>query len=414
MNAPQFRKAERRKARLRLGIVGPAGSGKSFGALMLAKGLGGRTAVIDTEAGSGDLYATTFDYDIMQITAPFTPEKYLAAIKAAEAAGYDTIVLDSISHLWSGDGGLLDMQGKMADKEKNSYTAWRHITPLHNQFIDAMLQSSCHVIATMRAKTEYVLETNEKGKQVPRKVGMAPVQRDGMDYEFTVVLDIDHDHDAKASKDRTQLFPATRYMKITEATGKELLEWLNSGKDTILCEHCSKAGKRVMVTEADAEASKAETGGKVFCAASLAAWRKAQKPQDGAGAGGGTQTSTQAPTAPPAQDHGQPAPVAATTTGEATRPKNKVEIMSEYRQAFAECKTEDDVRNILGMSNLDKEIASSAMLQGAIAGLAKDRLSEMTPAKEINTDVTQCPDCNGSGKLPDGADCAKCNGVGVI
>src|SRR3990167_8765852 len=179
MNAPQFRKAERRKARLRLGIVGPAGSGKSFGALMLAKGLGGRTAVIDTEAGSGDLYATTFDYDIMQITAPFTPEKYLAAIKAAEAAGYDTIVLDSISHLWSGDGGLLD---------------------------------------------------------------------------------IHHDHDAKASKDRTQLFPATRYMKITEATGKELLEWLNSGKDTIICEHCSKAGKRVMVTEADAEASKAETG----------------------------------------------------------------------------------------------------------------------------------------------------------
>lgn len=226
----QIRKAERKKAKLRLGLSGPSGSGKTMGALKLAFGLAGKVGLIDTEHGSGDLYAHLGDYDVITLEAPFTVAKYLEALKAFESAGYGTIIIDSLSHAWAGDGGLLDKQGKIADKIGNSYTAWRNVTPEHNALVDAMLQSDAHLIATMRAKTEYVLETNEKGKQAPRKVGMAPVQRDGMEYEFTVFLDIAIDHTATASKDRTGLFDG-EYFKITEKTGAKLMKWLETGTE---------------------------------------------------------------------------------------------------------------------------------------------------------------------------------------
>lgn len=224
-----IRKAERRKAKLRLGIAAPSGAGKTYSALLLAFGLGGKVGLIDTEHGSGDLYAHLGDYDIISIEAPYTVPKYLQAIKAFEEAGYDTIIIDSLSHAWAGDGGLLDKQGKIADSGKaNGFAAWRTITPEHNSLVEAMLRSPCHIIATMRAKQEYVLEANDKGKQTPKKVGLAPVQRDGMEYEFTVMLDIDMNHVASASKDRTSLFDG-RYFKIAQETGAELLQWLDAG-----------------------------------------------------------------------------------------------------------------------------------------------------------------------------------------
>jgi hypothetical protein len=224
----EIRKAERKKAKLRLGIAAPSGAGKTYSALLLAFGLGGKVGLIDTEHGSGDLYAHLGDYDIISIEAPYTVAKYIQAIKAFEKAGYNTVIIDSLSHAWSGDGGLLDKQGKMADRGTNSFAAWRTITPEHNALVDAMLSSPCHIIATMRAKQEYVLEVNAKGKQEPKKVGMAPVQREGMEYEFTVMLDVDMQHIASASKDRTSLFDG-QYMKITPDTGKMLLEWLEMG-----------------------------------------------------------------------------------------------------------------------------------------------------------------------------------------
>jgi len=224
----EIRKAERKKAKLRLGIAAPSGAGKTYSALLLAFGLGGKVGLIDTEHGSGDLYAHLGDYDIIGIEAPYTVAKYTQAIKAFEQAGYNTVIIDSLSHAWSGDGGLLDKQGKMADRGTNSFAAWRTITPEHNALVDAMLSSPCHIIATMRAKQEYVLETNSKGKQEPKKVGMAPVQREGMEYEFTVMLDVDMNHIASASKDRTSLFDG-QYMKITPDTGKMLLSWLETG-----------------------------------------------------------------------------------------------------------------------------------------------------------------------------------------
>jgi hypothetical protein len=238
----QIRKAERKKAKLRLGIAGPSGSGKTYSALKLAFGLGGTVGLIDTEHGSGDLYAHLGNYDIINIEAPYTVQKYLAAIKAFEDAGYATIILDSLSHAWAGDGGLLDKQGKAADRLKNSYTAWREVTPDHNALVDAILQSPCHVIATMRSKTEYVLEEGPNGKKVPKKVGMAPVQRDGMEYEFTVFLDVAHDHTAFASKDRTGLF-GREHQRISEDTGVTLLQWLDTGTEPLPREPRTDAGE---------------------------------------------------------------------------------------------------------------------------------------------------------------------------
>ncbi len=224
----QIRKAERKKAKLRLGIAAPSGAGKTYSALLLAFGLGGKIGLIDTEHGSGDLYAQLGDYDIISIEAPYSVSKYKEAINAFEQAGYSTIIIDSLSHAWSGDGGLLDKQGKIADRGTNSFAAWRTITPEHNALVDAMLRSPCHIIATMRSKQEYVIETNDKGKQQPKKVGLAPVQREGMEYEFTVMLDVDMQHIASASKDRTSLFDG-RFFKINQDIGYELLEWLENG-----------------------------------------------------------------------------------------------------------------------------------------------------------------------------------------
>lgn len=224
----EIKKAQRMKAKLRMGIAAPSGAGKTYSALLLAFGLGGKVGLVDTEHGSGHLYAHLGGYDVIGIEAPYTVAKYTQAIKAFEDAGYQTVIIDSLSHAWAGDGGLLDKQGKLADRGTNSFAAWRTITPEHNTLVDAMLRSPCHIIATMRAKQDYVLETNDKGKQQPKKVGMAPVQREGMEYEFTVMLDVDMHHIASASKDRTSLFDG-RFFKISKETGVELLQWLETG-----------------------------------------------------------------------------------------------------------------------------------------------------------------------------------------
>nr|MBQ6739378.1 AAA family ATPase [Synergistaceae bacterium] len=227
-----FRKAERRKSKLRLGITGPAGSGKTYSALLLAQGLGGRIALIDTENGSGDLYSDLCDYDICNISAPYDVRKYLSAIHDAENERYDIIIIDSLSHAWAGDGGLLDMQGKIVDSSRsgNSYTAWRQVTPLHNKLVEAMITSPAHIIATMRSKMDYMQDKDEKGKSVVRKIGLAPVQRDGIEYEFSLVFDLNVNHLVSVSKDRTSLFDGQNFV-ITPDTGVKLKDWLDTGKE---------------------------------------------------------------------------------------------------------------------------------------------------------------------------------------
>ncbi|HQN01193.1 MAG TPA: AAA family ATPase [Candidatus Hydrogenedentes bacterium] len=236
-----FQTASRKKAKLRLGVIGPSGSGKTMSSLLIAYGITGdwnKIGLVDTERGSGELYAGSAvgeqqigDYQVLTLQPPYEPEKYIQAIKLAEAAGLECVILDSLSHAWAGEGGLLDRHDKItkASKSGNSYTAWRDITPLHNRLIDAMLSSPLHVIATMRSKTEYVQEESG-GKKVVRKVGMAPVQREGMDYEFTVVIELTQDHIAVASKDRTSLFDG-KYFTPASDTGLTLKGWLETGTD---------------------------------------------------------------------------------------------------------------------------------------------------------------------------------------
>lgn len=224
-----FQRAQRRKAKLRLAISGSSGSGKTYSSLLIAKGIGGKIAMIDTENGSGELYANLCDYDVMQIGAPFTVDKYINAISEAEAAGYDVLIIDSLSHAWNGPGGLLEQQSDLAATryKGNSWSAWRDITPQQNKLVQAILQSNVHIIATMRSKVEYIQTDDRKIK----KVGTAPVQRDGLEYEFTLMLDIDQEtHKAAASKDRTSLFDGKTIVP-NEAMGKELLDWLENGID---------------------------------------------------------------------------------------------------------------------------------------------------------------------------------------
>lgn len=225
-----FKKAEKKQSRLRLALAGPSGSGKTFGALAIAKGLGGKVAVLDTERGSASLYADMFDFDVVELGPDYTPERYIDIINAAAKEGYDTLILDSITHEWSGKGGILEIVDNVAKTEYrgNSYAAWNKATPRHQKFVDAMLASPLNIIATMRSKTVYVETEKPNGKKTIEKQGTAPQQRDGLEYEFTVVLDVAIDgHLAIASKDRTRLF--TDPFVITPEVGQRLLAWLNSG-----------------------------------------------------------------------------------------------------------------------------------------------------------------------------------------
>ena len=224
-----FKKAQRKAAKLRLALMGPAGSGKTFSALTIANGIGGRIAMIDTERGSGELYSDLCSYDVAQISPPFTPQKYIEAIKTAEKAGYDVLIIDSLSHAWAGEGGVLDIHDKVSKSTRNSFAAWREVTPQHNALVDALLGASCHIIVTLRAKTSYEVQQDGDKKKVV-KVGLAPVQREGLEYEFTLVLDLSIEgHVATATKDRTGIFDG-KYFTPNQETGSQILNWLNSGK----------------------------------------------------------------------------------------------------------------------------------------------------------------------------------------
>lgn len=227
-----FKKASKQQARAKIAMTGPSGSGKTLSALRLAHGLGGRVAVIDTENNSASLYSDKFGdwaYDVAVIPPPYTAAKYFAAIDEAIAAKYDVLIIDSISHMWAGEGGLLEQKSALDSRGGNSYTNWNSITKIQERFKSILQNSPIHLIATMRSKQDYILETNSSGKQAPKKVGLAPIQREGMEYEFTVVFDIGMDHQFIVSKDRTSLFDGVVEM-ITEKTGETIKNWLSDDK----------------------------------------------------------------------------------------------------------------------------------------------------------------------------------------
>lgn len=222
-----FQKATRKKAKLKLAISGPSGSGKSYGALRLACGMSSKVAVLDTENGSASLYSDRFNFDVLDVPPPYDQSKFIDGVKAAVAGGYEVVVIDSASHFWE---GILAYKDALDKRGGNSFTNWNEAGNKFKSILDAILQSPIHVICCLRSKQDYVLETNERGKQTPRKVGMAPIMRDGVEYEFTTVFDVDMAHQTKTSKDRTGLF-ADSIFQITEDTGKQLLAWLDKGEE---------------------------------------------------------------------------------------------------------------------------------------------------------------------------------------
>lgn len=232
----QIRKAERRKAKLRLGLCGAPGSGKTRSALEIAHGMGGKIGMIDTESGRGELYANTkskhdasiiLKYDVLRLEAPFSPDRYIEAMQTFEQAGYDILIIDSLSHAWAGKGGVLEIADQAGGQFQNG---WKKATPMQNKLVDAIIASKMHIICNFRSKVDYVMEPNEKGKYAPRKIGLAPIQKDQIEYEFTVFMNFTEDNHAQATKDNTELL-GNQPIKPSPSLGVKLMDWLNCGVD---------------------------------------------------------------------------------------------------------------------------------------------------------------------------------------
>ena len=224
-----FRKAVKSQSKARIGIIGPSGSGKTYTALKIASALGEKIAVIDTEYGSASKYADEFEFDVCELSS-YDPRYYTKAIQAAGQAGYDVIIIDSLSHAWSGEGGALELADKYKAKYRgNKFAAWSEVTPLHNQLVHAMLGAPAHLIATLRSKMEYIQTKDDKGSVVIKKVGMAPIQRDGMEYEFDIVGDMDIEHNLIISKTRCRALDGAIINKPGEELAKTIKDWLTDG-----------------------------------------------------------------------------------------------------------------------------------------------------------------------------------------
>jgi hypothetical protein len=223
-----FQKATKKNSRLRMALIGAAGSGKTYTALAVASHLEGPVAVIDTERGSASKYSDKFDFDVLELDT-FSPQMYVDAITAAQEAGYKTLIIDSLSHAWTGKEGALDQVSKAAKRSQSSNTfgAWRDVTPLHNAMVDAIINARMNVITTMRAKTEYLQEKDEKtGRTTIRKVGLAPIQRGGLEYEFDVVGDLDQDNNLIISKTRCPSLAGAVFQKAGREVAQQLQKWL--------------------------------------------------------------------------------------------------------------------------------------------------------------------------------------------
>jgi hypothetical protein len=231
-----FQKAEKKRAKARLALDGPSGGGKTMTALreatVLAEAEGGRIAVIDSEQGSASLYADLYDFDVLEIAAPFSPAKYVKALGDAARAGYPVVVVDSLTHAWAGAGGVLEIVDKAAARYgNNKHKAWAEGTPAWQSIIDAMLQYPGHVITTMRTKTRWVERTDDNGRvKGYDKVGVDPVAREGIEYEFTITGNLNMGHDLEITKSRCHLLPPGTVIPEPDGdVARRIIDWLNSG-----------------------------------------------------------------------------------------------------------------------------------------------------------------------------------------
>lgn len=224
----KLQKAERNQVKLRLGLSSPSGFGKTYSSLLLAYGITNdwtKIAIIDTENNSANLYAHLGDFNVLSLSDPYSPERYIEAIKACENTSIEVIIIDSITHEWSGKGGCLQIHEQLGGR----FQDWAKISPRHQAFIDTILQSKCHIITTMRSKIDYSMDTGSNGRTKVVKHGLKPVTREGLDYEMTLFFELINDkHLAKASKDRTGLFMNKPEFVINSATGKKLIHWCNN------------------------------------------------------------------------------------------------------------------------------------------------------------------------------------------
>lgn len=217
-----FEKATKTQSRLRLALCGPSGSGKTYSALNIAQHLGQTIAVIDTEHRSASKYAGIFDFDVCCLT-DHHPAKYIEAIRAANQAEYEVVIIDSLSHAWFSE---LELAGK-------GFDGWKNVRPLERALVDAMLSSRAHLIATMRTKTEWVLEeyTNKQGKTslAPKKVGTAPIQASGIEFEFDLAGELNLEHMLTISKSRCPQLSNKTFLNPGEELANILLSWLTDG-----------------------------------------------------------------------------------------------------------------------------------------------------------------------------------------
>ena len=236
----EFEKAKRSKCKIKVSIAGASGSGKTYSAICLAKGMVknlNKVAVIDTENGSSHLYSHLGDFSVLTLSAPYSPEAYIMAINEAIKRGFECIIIDSLSHEWQGAGGIIDIHGKM---EGNSFTNWSKVSPRHNALIQNIVNAPVHIIATLRCKTEYVMQ-QKNGKSIPEKMGLKAVQRDDTEYEFTVAFELNQLHKATISKDRTGLFKQGIEFILNNEVGEKINQWcctdtINNSKKSIFDE----------------------------------------------------------------------------------------------------------------------------------------------------------------------------------
>lgn len=227
-----FTRAVKKALKARIALEGPSGSGKTYTALTLATALGKRIALIDTEHRSASLYADLFEFDTLELDDNYHPERLIEALAAAGAAGYDVVIVDSWSHFWMGSGGMLeqvDAAGKRSGGG-NNFAGWKEMKPLERRMVDAMLAYPGHLITTLRVKTDYVVETNDRGKQAPRKVGLKAEQRDGLEYEFTLVASLDIDNTLVVTKSRCPALSGAVVARPTGEFGATLAAWLDAGE----------------------------------------------------------------------------------------------------------------------------------------------------------------------------------------
>ena len=230
--AIQFTKATKKNARLRLALCGPAGSGKTYTLLKLATEMGGRIAAVDTERGSMGLYSDEFDFDSFE-PETYDPQFAIDAISSAAAQKYNVIIIDSLSHFWQGIGGELEKVDQAAKKlQGNSWAAWKSVTPIHNRLVDTMTSAPIHVLASMRSKTEWVTEKNERtGKTEPRRVGLAPIMRDQIEFEFGIFAEMNQDNEMIIMKTRCKALTGGVYMKPGKEVADIVKSWLTDGGD---------------------------------------------------------------------------------------------------------------------------------------------------------------------------------------